>query len=275
MVLWLIAAVLTLSAVVYQRVTGPTHEKKIRTEMEGNTLRVDLIRSHVTTSDALVELEIPDTTIRGTLVFRRYPTGDPWRKHHMVRMKTDPEILAGVLPVQPAAGKLEYYVVLEKNDVIRTLPEESPVIIRFKDPVPDAVLVPHVFLMFLAMLFSTAALLFALFRLPAYRSYTFVTFWFLLAGGMILGPIVQKFAFGSFWTGFPLGQDLTDSKTLIAFAGYLVAFLGNRKKERRTLTIMAAILLLLVYSIPHSLFGSELDYEKGEIIQGMIHTNWL
>ena len=271
----MIAAVLTLSAVVYQRVTGPTHEKKIRTEIGGKTLRVDLIRSHETTSDAVVQLEIPDTTIKGTLVFRRYPTNDPWRRHHMVRMKTNPEILAGVLPVQPAAGKLEYYVALEKDSVTHILPEEGPVTIRFKDPVPDAVLVPHVFLMFLAMLFSTAALLFALFRLPAYRTFTFVTFWFLLAGGMILGPIVQKFAFGSFWTGFPLGQDLTDSKTLIAFAGYLIAFLGNRKKERRTLTIMAAIILLLVYSIPHSLFGSELDYEKGKIIQGMIHTNLL
>lgn len=271
----MLASVLTLSAVVYQRVTGPTHEKKIRTEIGGETLRLELIRSHETTSDALVEFEIPDTAIRGTLVFRRYPTNDPWRRHHMVRMKTEPEILAGVLPVQPAAGKLEYYVVLEKDGATHTLPQEGPVTIRFKDPVPDAVLGPHVFMMFLAMLFSTAALLFALFRLPAYRTYTFVTFWFLLAGGMILGPIVQKFAFGSFWTGFPLGQDLTDTKTLVAFAGYLIAFLGNRKKERRALTIVAAILLLLVYSIPHSLFGSELDYEKGEIIQGIIHMNLL
>jgi len=32
--------------------------------------------------------------------------------------------------------------------------------------------------------------------------------------------------------------------------------------------IIAAVVLLLIYSIPHSLFGSELDYDTGRVIQG-------
>ena len=34
-------------------------------------------------------------------------------------------------------------------------------------------------------------------------------------GGMILGPIVQKYAFGAYWTGIPFGHDLTDAKNLV------------------------------------------------------------
>jgi hypothetical protein len=87
---------------------------------------------------------------------------------------------------------------------------------------------------------------------------------------MILGPIVQKFAFGSFWTGVPFGWDLTDNKTLIAFLFWILAVVMNLKKERPVYTILAAIVLLLVFSVPHSLFGSELDYSSGQVTQGFI-----
>jgi len=44
----------------------------------------------------------------------------------------------------------------------------------------------------------------------------------------------------------------------------------NRKTDKPVYTIFAAFVLLLVYSIPHSLFGSELDYASGKVTQGMI-----
>ena len=90
----------------------------------------------------------------------------------------------------------------------------------------------------------------------------------LAAGGMILGPIVQKYAFGELWTGIPFGWDLTDNKTLIAVAAWILAVIMNRKREKPGYTIAAAVILLLVYSIPHSLFGSELDYVSGTVGQG-------
>ena len=68
----------------------------------------------------------------------------------------------------------------------------------------------------------------------------------------------------------PLGWDLTDNKTLIAVIFWIWAVIANRKKDRPVLTILAAFMLLLVYSIPHSMFGSELDYSSGEVIQGII-----
>jgi len=87
---------------------------------------------------------------------------------------------------------------------------------------------------------------------------------------MILGPIVQYFAFGDFWTGIPYGWDLTDNKTLIAFVFWIIAVVMNRKKERPLYTALAAFVLLLIFSIPHSLFGSQLDYSTGQVTQGII-----
>ena len=82
-------------------------------------------------------------------------------------------------------------------------------------------------------------------------------------GGMILGPIVQKYAFGAFWTGFPAGTDLTDNKTLLAFLFWLMAFL--LRKKSRWWALAAAILMIIAYLIPHSVAGSELDYASGRL----------
>jgi len=44
----------------------------------------------------------------------------------------------------------------------------------------------------------------------------------------------------------------------------------NRKKDWPLYTALAAFVLLLVFSIPHSLFGSELNYSSGHVTQGII-----
>ena len=49
----------------------------------------------------------------------------------------------------------------------------------------------------------------------------------LFAGGMILGPVVQNFAFGELWTSVPFSWDLTDNKTLVAFTFWIIAVTGN------------------------------------------------
>jgi hypothetical protein len=83
----------------------------------------------------------------------------------------------------------------------------------------------------------------------------------IFVGGLILGPIVQKYAFGAFWTGWPLGHDLTDTKTAIAMVFWLVATWRSKKPGGgRAWIIAAALVTLLVYLIPHSAYGSELDY---------------
>jgi len=80
---------------------------------------------------------------------------------------------------------------------------------------------------------------------------------------MILGPIVQKYAFGEFWTGFPNGTDLTDNKTLIAFIGWLIALVAVIKTKKQKFWVgCATVVMFAIFLIPHSVMGSELDYNK-------------
>jgi len=178
--------------------------------------------------------------------------------------------LYATLPRQPAAGKLQYYIELTDSRGTRTYFRENPVVVRFKGGVPGWIMIPHILLMFIAMLFSTLAGLLAAVKDPLFKKYTNLTVVLFTIGGLIMGPIVQKYAFGDLWTGIPFGWDLTDNKTLIAFVFWIIAWLMNRKKERPVYTVIAAIVLLLVYSIPHSMFGSQLNYESGQVTQGFI-----
>jgi uncharacterized BrkB/YihY/UPF0761 family membrane protein len=124
--------------------------------------------------------------------------------------------------------------------------------------------------MFVAMLFSTLAGLMAVFRYPKFKKYGVLTLILFAIGGIVFGPIVQYYAFGDLWTGIPFGWDLTDNKTLIALVVWIVAVVMNRKSDKPVYTILAAVILLIVFSIPHSLFGSQLDYASGEVTQGLI-----
>jgi hypothetical protein len=142
------------------------------------------------------------------------------------------------------------------------------VVIRFRGDVPAWALIPHVLMMVLTVIWSMATIIFALANIPSYKTYVGITIIFLLVGGFILGPLVQKFSFGQFWTGWPFGEDLTDNKTLFALIAFVVAWFLRNKSYGRWLAIFAALVMLAVYLIPHSMNGSSLDYDSGEVVTG-------
>jgi hypothetical protein len=122
--------------------------------------------------------------------------------------------------------------------------------------------------MFTAMLIGVRAGLAALFSPYPMRRLAWSSLGVMTVGGMMLGPVAQEYAFGAYWTGFPYGYDLTDNKVLIMWLLWLVACvtIGFRPKpdERRArwAVSLAALVMLVVYVIPHSARGSELDYEQ-------------
>lgn len=262
---WLLAIIITLSAAVYQRATGPTYTKKINFTYADTQYKIKLLRSHSTSKPAPISLNVNDDRVEGKILYKKYPSSDDLTE---IVMERDGENLIAQLPNQSPAGKLEYQVLL--NDIENNVEvlNSGSIIIRFKGDVPATILIPHIFFMFFAMIFSNLTGLLALGKKERYKFYTIVTTLLLLAGGMILGPIVQKFAFGELWTGVPFGWDLTDNKLLVSFVFWVIAVMGNWKKDRPYLSLIAAIVLLLVYSIPHSMFGSELDHSTGVIGQG-------
>ena len=264
--IWILGIIITLTAAIYQRKTGPTYPKDIEIKLNNKTHEITLPRSHGGQDDCKVILDIPTNTA-GKIFFRRYPTNESWKSKPL---KKENNKLVGYLPTQPPAGKLQYYIELFHNQQIIQIAKNEPIKIRFKGGVPNGILIPHVIVMFLAMLLSTVAGLYALRRMKNYKILGYITISLLIVGGFIFGPIMQYHAFGDAWTGIPFGWDLTDNKTLIAFIGWLTAVLANIKADRPKYYVIAAVLLLLIYSIPHSMMGSEYDYEKGEVVTGFI-----
>lgn len=270
--LWMAAIVITLIAVIYQRQTGPTYPKKVVLNLGEKEIPLKLIRSQDV--DSILEIIIPGISFEWNvnLFYRKYPVNEEWTMMpFMINEKGD--MVAQLPSNQPKAGKLEYYIEFTNplTDQTIKIPDEEPVIIRFKGSVPAWALLPHVIFMFIAMLFSNLTGILALFRHKKFKLFSTFTLVLLLFGGLIFGPVVQKYAFGEFWTGFPFGSDLTDNKTMIAFLFWLVAVVVNYKKERPIATILAAIVTLIVFSIPHSLRGSEFNHETGQILTGFFY----
>ena len=265
--LWILTVLITLSAAYYQRKTGPTYPKQVKVTLNDTVYKLKFVRSIALDARSAVELKINDPSIKAKLYFKRLNVDEEYQNADFTF--EEGKYFASV-PQQPAAGKLQYYVELSDSKGTQVLFKEAPVVIRFKGGVPLPILIPHVIIMFVAMLFSTLAGLMAFVKLPQFKKYATWTLILLIAGGMILGPLVQYYAFGDLWTGIPFGWDLTDNKTLIALIFWILAVYMNKKADKPAYTILAAVVLLLIYSIPHSLFGSQLDYGTGQVTQGII-----
>lgn len=268
---WIAAILITLLAAVYQRQTGPTYPKRVTINADGKEIPLKLIRSN--DIDSSLKFAIPGLSFEWSayLYYRRYPTNEEWT---MIPFMIDEkgEMVAHLPSNQPKAAKLEYYIELSNplTDTTIKVPADEAVVIRFKGSVPAWALMPHIIFIFFAMLFSNLAGIMAIFKFQKFKFYGILTLFLMLLGGMIFGPIVQKFAFDAYWTGFPFGGDLTDNKTLIAFVFWIIAVLANYKKEKPWATILAALVTLIIFSIPHSMRGSEFNYETGEVVTGFI-----
>lgn len=264
--LWGLAIVITLLSAGYQRITGPSYPVRGHIPLSGKTIAYSFERDHDGAGDQIITLIAPDTAISGRLFYRRFKAAEEFMPAPLNRSG---DTLTGSLPHQPPAGKLEYYVQLQHHGDSVIVPGRQAVVTRFRGHVPGIILAPHIILMFMAMLFSTRTGLEAFIRGGGTRNLTIWTVVTLVVGGMILGPLMQRFAFGELWTGAPFGWDLTDNKTLIALLGWIVALIRHRHSHfPRYAVIVAAVLLLAVYMIPHSILGSELDYATGKIRVG-------
>lgn len=264
---WVFALLLTVIAAYYQMVTDPA--QPIKTELNTGIQRfpVEFAQTHSGSSDCPIVLQISDITVKGVLLYKKYPTKDTLTK---VDFKREGEKLIAYLPSQPRAGKLEYKIDLKKEGNTVQVGINTPVIIRFKGDVPNFVSVMHFLLVFAGMLLYIVTGIYALFSFHSYKFLTVLTFTILVFGGLVFGPIVQKYAFNEWWAGLPFGWDINDNKTLIAILFWLMAIEMLRKKNSAFWVVVASIVTIVIFAIPHSLFGSQLDQSTGKIIQGTI-----
>jgi hypothetical protein len=256
--LWAAALAMMLAAATWQRQSGPSRPKEGEAVLAGQTVSFRFHRSGLSGDPFRVSIPAPPE-VTGNVRWRRYPSTEPFGTLTMVR---EDDGLFALLPTQPPAGKLEYSLVLLDPVGFTRLPEDGPVVMRFRGQVPLAVFVPHIVIIFLSMLVGVRAGLGALWARPETFALAKATLAGITLGGMILGPVVQKFALGAFWTGWPLGHDPTDNKTVLLWLAWIVAVLAVRAARdttdrfARTLVVAAAVVMIVVYLVPHSLRGS-------------------
>jgi len=259
---WCVALVITIGLAAFQRATGPTHPVRSWLKTSEGPVKIVLPRSHGGPGDLLIRLPKGVSVLTGSLVWRRFPTTDSWTVVPLVKKRG---LLMARIPHQPPAGKVEYHLVLRSSGH-RTIvfPSKKAVVARFKGEIPIAVLVLHILFMFLSMLFATRAVLAAIgWDERATRPAVLFSAIFLIVGGFVLGPIVQHYAFGAFWTGWPYGYDLTDNKTLLAFLAWLPAVVCVLRGKTSRLPIVAGwIVMMAVFLVPHSLHGSQIDWSS-------------
>ncbi len=263
--LWSLSFAITVFFALFQRVTGPTYPVKGGGVEETPISSFRLPRScTVGGSDCLLAVR-SDSRLEGYAEWKRYKTGDAPRRLVLAYKNG---VLSGRLPDQPPAGKLEYRVFVQTGGGKIEL-SKGPVVTRFRGEVPSWILIPHILLMFLFLLFSVRIFLSVFTPGLAVRHAAVLNLVFLLLGGFLFGPLTQYYAFGQAWTGFPSGYDLTDNKTLLMLLAWLPALYTILKgRNSRLWVTLAFIVTFAVYLVPHSLFGSELDYQKGEVVTG-------
>ncbi len=274
---WLAAVALTAACFAFQNRTGPTYPLEGAVETSRGPVRFLFLRSEEIGTPLQLMLRAPiPAGVTGSVRWRRFKSHDGWRTTAMepgtfrFTRRGSPEEVRGVgarLPSLPErAGKYEYFVDLDDGTGPRSVTGDRPIFARYKAPVPIGVLLPHILVVFLSMTLAVRTALAALAG-GEVRRLLLATIGSLLLGAFALGPLVQWYAFGVWWSGFPFGYDWTDNKVVVELAAWLLAggaVLAWRGTGRaRVAVLLALAVTLAVYFIPHSIFGSEYDYRRG------------
>ncbi|MCP4902501.1 MAG: hypothetical protein GY906_36520 [bacterium] len=259
--LWIAAFLVSAGLAVYQRLTGPTHPLRGTIEVADDEVSYRLLRSHGGEGDLPVQVEVASIDVEGEIMWRRFPTTEEWSNIQLSRSES---VLSAGVPHQPPAGKVEYQIRLFTPQHEVFIPAHETAVARFKGDVPSSVLIPHILAMFGSMLVYTRALFQAgLKRGEGVRGLVLVGTLLLVIGGLILGPIVQNFAFGAYWTGWPFGTDLTDNKTALLLLAWLPAVWVAMRRERAFYSVIFGwLIMVVVFLIPHSVRGSQIDWNQ-------------
>lgn len=273
--LWIVAGLLTLSCIAFQNRTGPTQPLTGDIPTAVGTVYFKFLRSETIGKDLMIMLVDPiPEGVSSYVKYRRFKSHDEWAtvlmkpgSFEFSRRGVTESVngMGAALPsLEERAGKYEYFVYIgDGTGEPVSITGDKPIYARYKAEVPIAVLFMHIIVVFLSMMLAIRTSLEALID-GSYKWMLWATIVSLLLGAFLLGPLVQWYAFGVWWSGVPFGYDWTDNKVLVELGFWLLAlFLNRGEMRRRGPVYLAGLVTLMVFFIPHSLFGSEYDYRTG------------
>jgi len=249
---WFAAILITFTIAIFQLIMGTANPLAVQVNTGKQLLQCELTRTYNGKTDCPIILPIGDIKVSGSILYRVYPSES---KMSRIDFDREGDKLIANLPSQPPSGKLEYRVFLEREGTTIYVNEGKPVIIRFLGKVPIYILILQSILIFLAILFSNITGIYAGLGIKSFKWMIYLDILILLAVIFLLQPLMHKYALNQWWTCFPNSWEAGDNKLLIALMVWLVTAYFNLKKNRRGLVVIASIISIFMFSVPHGFPG--------------------
>ncbi len=222
----ILAVLLTVLLLGIARRTSMRHSLEYLTETHGITF------THETATEgfsdgAQVALKATKTDTEVAVVRFSDQPGGPYQE---LNMTPENGVYKVTLPAKEKGSKQYYHIEVYKNNIkIATFPTAGDQVIKFKGNVTHVVLVAHILCMFATIFFGLMAV-FTSIDLARGKGdarlsilYVLLTFASAYIGGIPLGIVVFRQTFGgSGWGGWPLGTDITDTKTELLLLFWLI-----------------------------------------------------
>ena len=276
----LLALVLTLVLLFIARKLAMVQPRGLEVQSEGYNIS-HLNPGKAPENQALnVELKITPALSTGhkALLSFIYGNGEAeWSMAEMALNADTADMFTAAINGQPKGVRLLYHFEIQESlgSVVASLgSEQNPLRLRFEGSIHAHIIVPHIFFMFAGAFFALLSLFGAVQLLKNKAGVDAVakkvawTTLFVFIGGFPLGILLTRRSLGGLgWGGFPLGNDMTDTKTLVIFLFWLMllilgkvsVFQKNAEKNLvkpatyGRLTLIGFILFLGLYLIPHSI----------------------
>ncbi len=244
----------------------------VSTEFEGITVKHRTVTESRTGEVKQVAISLYGDTqpVRNGFIYYNYAGGNPKRTEMRF---IDSKTLSGDLPQGQRGQKLYYRIELMGDE--RFLTSLPPIgrpgyLVKYKGHVTPIVLISHIILLFVAVFFAFIAFFIGIDLIKGVgrpkSAFLIASSVFLcgLAGGVLIGPVVTYQTFGEGWGGWPIGKDITDTKTEIFLFFWLVAMIlgiGFQRGSRPLVGEVAYgyfimfcfVITLVAFLIPHSL----------------------
>jgi hypothetical protein len=271
---YLIALLLTVVLLGFARRMSTRHEQTFSIQADNVTLTHHTITENFGDGPIISLQALPSDRVRAVVLYSEHPGGPDYKT---LEMNLSSGVFGAKLDPLPKGQKYWYHInVYQDNVNIAVLPpakagENSDQFIKFKGHIAPYIIIPHILFMFGTIFFGLLAVFtsidLARGKGETKRSVLFMLLAFICAfiGGIPLGIVVSQQAFGgSGWGGWPLGTDITDSKTEVLLLFWLITLflswrgLAGRKMAvtNRTysfLVILSFLITFITFLIPHSI----------------------
>jgi len=264
---WILAIIITAWLSVLQLIMGSTTPLKSEVNTGNDKIQIKLIRSFTGKTECPVKLTVADIMVSGYLLYRL--KSDTLNKIK-IDFKREGDKLVCFLPNQPVSTEVEYEVYLLKNKSILQVNGGKPTLLSFKGKVPFSLILYHGALIFTAIFFSTLTGLFAGFCIKSYKWMNFLSLISFAGLGLFVNPLIQKLSLDKVWSGIPHIWDL-NSKILLALLVWSITIAVSLWKTRRITSVLAAIITIAIFLIPHPYQG-EIPVK---ITMEMIESNFI